>query len=125
MASDMKSKDQVPVTDRDAEPASLRRCVSFVGWYFYRPLHMAVACSTLFVLEEYSFVVFLGDVFRICRIQRFLVRQWIHGTASLRVFVETVFPYTAQCLVLSGTCYASVTELVNFHVFTWKSTSVS
>ena len=56
----------------------------FLRWYFYGPSYLAVACSTLFVLEEYSYVVFLGDDFRICRIQRFLVRQWIHVTASLR-----------------------------------------
>ena len=31
------------------------------------------------------------------------------------VFLETVFPYTAQCLVLSGTCCASVTEFRRRH----------
>ena len=35
--------------------------------------------------EEYIHAVFLGEYFRICRIQRFLVRQWIHVTSSLRL----------------------------------------
>ena len=35
--------------------------------------------------EEYIYAVFLGEFFQICRIQRFLVRQWIHVTASLRL----------------------------------------
>ena len=39
---------------------------------FYGPLYLAVACSTLFVPEEYSYAVFLGDDFRICRIQLFI-----------------------------------------------------
>ena len=51
----------------------------------------------------------LGDDFRIRRIQRFLVRQWIHIYTSLRS-LRLLSPYPAQCLVLSGTCYASVTE---------------
>ena len=34
--------------------------------------------------EEYIYAVFLGEYFRICRIQRFLVQQWIHVTASQR-----------------------------------------
>ena len=33
------------------------------------------------------------------------------------VFLETVFPYTAQCLVFSGTCYPSVTEFAEFPRF--------
>ena len=41
--------------------------------------------------------------------QSHLVRQWIHITASLRVFLG-MFPYSAQCLVLSGPRYALVTE---------------
>ena len=92
------------------------------GWWrrFHGPLYLAVACSTLFVPEEYA--VFLGEDFRICRIQRFLVRQWIHVTAGLRS-LWVLFPYTAQCLVLSGTCCASVTDFSDFRVFTWNSTS--
>ena len=40
--------------------------------------------------------------------------------------METVFPYTAQCLVLSGTCYASVYGVGVFPFFsTWKSASDS
>ena len=53
--------------------------------------------------------VVLGDHFWIRRIQRFLVRQWIHMYASLRL--RLLFPYSAQFLVLCGTCYASVTVL--------------
>ena len=71
--------------------------------------------------EEHIYAVFLGEDFRARRIQHLLVRQWIHVTASLR-HVD-LFPYTAQCLVLSGTCYASVTKCSKFHVFTWNSTS--
>ena len=49
-----------------------RTCVSLrVIWD--GPLYLEVACSTLSVPEEYSFVVFLGDDFRIRHIQRFLV----------------------------------------------------
>ena len=49
-----------------------RTCVSLrVIWD--GPLYLAVACSTLSVPEKYSFAVFLGDDFRIRRIQRFLV----------------------------------------------------
>ena len=77
------------------------------GWFlllflevFYGPLYLTVACSALFVLEEYSYVDFLGDDFRIHRIQ-------------LR---RVLFLYTAQYLVLSGTCCASVTEFADFHV---------
>ena len=47
--------------------------------FFLRPL---VPGSYLFgagSLEEYIYAV------RVCRIQRFLVRQWIHVTASLRL----------------------------------------
>ena len=87
-----------------------------------RPL--VVSGSRLFgaVLEEFSYVDFQGDDFRIHRTQRFLVRQWIHVNASLRS-LWVLFPYTAQCLVLFGTRYASVTEFLDFHLFTWKSTS--
>ena len=42
-----------------------------------------------------------GDDFRKCRIQRFLVRQWIHVTASPRVFCR-YFPYSAQCFCCRG-----------------------
>ena len=55
------------------------------GRYFYGPLYLAVACSTLFVPEEHSYAVFLGDDFRICGIQLpYLVRQWIRIYVSLR-----------------------------------------
>ena len=53
------------------------------GVYF--PLYLAVTCPIWFLLEEYSTWHILGDDFRIRRIQRFLVRQWIHVTASLRL----------------------------------------
>ena len=49
-----------------------RTCVSLrVIWD--GPLYLAVACSTLSVPEEYSFVFLLGDDFQIRRKQRFLV----------------------------------------------------
>ena len=83
---------------------------SFLRWYFYGPLYLAVTCSIWFLPEEY---VVPGDDVRIRRIQRFLVRQWMHIYASLRS-LRLLFPYTAKCLVLSGTCYASVTEYVSW-----------
>ena len=54
-----------------------RTCVSLrdIWVVFHGPLYLAVACSALFVLEKYSSFDFLGDDFRIHRIQRFLVRQ--------------------------------------------------
>ena len=57
---------------------------------------LAVTCWCLFVLEEYSYVDFLGDDFRIHRIQRFLVRQWIHVTASLRSLWVMFSVYSAK-----------------------------
>ena len=97
--------------------ASLRDIwtVSFSGGIL-RPL---ASGSRLFGVQ---FCRFWGDDFRIRRVQRFLVRQWIHVIASLRS-LWVLFPYSAQCLVLSGACYASVTEFAKIHVFTWKSTS--
>ena len=115
-------------------------------------------------------VFFPGDDIWIhFRVQRFLVRLWIHVLSSLRrllysdpaidsrlallfgvcseeyrnwmwcrarvdngngmlglvLLVSThfalcsllLFPYTAHCLVLSGTCYASACGVVEFHVF--------
>ena len=72
--------------------------------------------------------IFLGDDFWIFfRVQRFLVRQWIHvssvhgglvlGSCDRFSSCSLLFPYTAQCLVLSGTCYAAVYGVVEFHVF--------
>ena len=40
-------------------------------------------------------------------IQRFFVRQWVRFCQSTKAWV--LFPFTVQCLVLCGTCYASVT----------------
>ena len=76
-------------------------------------LYLAVACFMWFLPEEYSTWIILGDYFRIRRIQRFLVRQWIHVTASQRVF-RCLFPYTTQCLVLCGTCSATVTGFASW-----------
>ena len=71
---------------------------------------------------------FPGDDFWIYfRVQRFLVRQWIHVSSSLRRLLHSdpaidfrpalsLLPYTAHRLVLSGTCYASVYGVVEFHV---------
>ena len=64
----------------------------------------------LFVPEEHRYTVFLGVDFRKCRMKRCLDRQWIRYCQSTEAWV--LFPYTAQCLVLSGTCYPSVTEFV-------------
>ena len=99
---------------------------------FLRPL---VSDSHLFdadLPEEHRYAVFPGVDFRKCHIDRFLVRQWIRRCQFTKAFVriyffyvwllgsfdrflsspwlETVFPYSAQCLVLCGTCSASVTE---------------
>ena len=60
------------------------------------------------------YVDFLGEYFRIRRIQRFSVRQWIHVAASLRVVCTLVY---SAMLVLSGTCYASVYGVLEFGVF--------
>ena len=59
---------------------------------FSGTLYLAVTCSIWFLLEVYS---------RIRRIQRFLVRQWIHVAASLRVLGGIFSVYSAM-LVLSG-----------------------
>ena len=42
-----------------------------------------VSGSRLFFPEEYEYAVFLGGYFGSCRIQRFLVRQWVHVIVSL------------------------------------------
>ena len=44
---------------------------------------------------------FLGDAFRIRRIQRFFVRRWIHVTASLRVFAGFVSVFSAMLVLRS------------------------
>ena len=73
-------------------------------------------------------IFLMGDDFWIYfRVQRFLVRQWLHVSSSLRrlctrilrsiLVLLSVLPYTAHCLVLSGTCCASVYGVVEFHVF--------
>ena len=45
------------------------------------------------------------------------------GYMLLPVYGSLLFPYTAQFLVLSGTCYASVTEFAFFHVFVFHAFS--
>ena len=50
---------------------------------FLRALVSGSHLFFVFLPEEHS-CRFLGDSFRICRIQRFLVRQWIHVISSLR-----------------------------------------
>ena len=47
------------------------------------PWYLAAACSALFVPKEYIHAVFLGEDFRICRIQRFLVRLCGNCSAML------------------------------------------
>ena len=78
-------------------------------------LRTLVSSSHLFGVRLWSpgLWTFPGDDFRKCRIQRFLVRQWTHVTASLRFFFCVLFPYSALCLVLSGPRYAPVTEFTS------------
>ena len=58
----------------------------FFFWCILRPL---VSGSRL--PEEFCYVDFLGEDFQICRIQRLLVRQWIHAISRVRKLVY-VFP---------------------------------
>ena len=76
-----------------------RTCVSLrdIWVVFCGPVYLAVACSTLSVPEEYSFAVCLGDDFRICHIQRFLVQQWIHLIDSLRNFTYFYVKVNSAC----------------------------
>ena len=76
------------------------RCVSLAalfalgsGRYFYALLFLTVKLPVLVSPEEYECAVFLRDDFRICRIQRFLVRQWLlvsvyGGREVLHVFLR-------------------------------------
>ena len=53
---------------------------------------------------------------RSCRQRHWYASAGFAGVDALRA-VFPFFPYTAHCLVLSGTCYASVYGVVEFHVF--------
>ena len=55
-------------------------------------------------LPDFSYSALLGSTVDTCYCQSTVL--WV------------LFPYTAQCLDLSGTCCASVTEFAFFHVFT-------
>ena len=99
------------VADRPRCPATMavmdQKDTYAVGWFLSAaPCIRQSLVSIRFLPEEYS--TWFWETTRIRRIQRILVRQWIHIYASLRS-LRLQLPYT-QCLVLSGTCCASVTE---------------
>ena len=98
-----------------------------VDIFLYEPLYLAIPVRCC-LPEEYLCGFFSGDDFWISfHIQRFLVRQWIHASSSLRRLCSRILrsilvllslsPYTAHCLVLCDTCSASVYGMVEFHVF--------
>ena len=76
--------------------------VCFGAWfdsgYMFFDTWVLVSCS-LFLRD--------GWIRLLMSIQRFLVRQWVRKCQSTEAWV--LFPFSAQCLVLWGTCCASVT----------------
>ena len=98
----------------DTRPCvSLRDIWKFSSVVFLRLLYLAVACSMWVLPEEYSSWFF----WEITSGYAVFSASWFDS--GYRFIVS---PYSAQCSALSGTCYASVTEFANFHVFTWKLT---
>ena len=85
------------------------------GHYFYGPLHLAATCSMS--CRSPCMRIFLGDFQKRFRIQRYLVRQWVHGCVCLRVrsqvsvwqqrqvrTVQTVLSFLHQGCVLARYC---------------------
>ena len=63
---------------------------------------------------------------RSCRQRHWYAWPGFAGVDALRAMFPSLFPYTAQCLVLSGTCYASVLGwiLEEFHDFLREGVAV-
>ena len=68
--------------------------------FFGGILRPVVSGSHLFGVRPWStgLWTFLGEYFRICRVQLFLVQQWIHVTASLRRRVSCWLRCTSRCV---------------------------
>ena len=100
---------------------------SFFFVVFYGPLYLAVTCSVLVCLRSICVDFLLGGDFWIYfRVQRFLVRQWIHDSSSLRrlftrilrsilVLLSFVSVYSTLLGSTVDTNFASVYG--EFHVF--------
>ena len=93
---------------------------------FYGPLYLAVTCSVLVCLRSTCVDFFLGDDFWInFRVQRFLVRQWIHVSSSLRRLLYSDPSIDSRpaliCFRIQRTAWSSVVHVMRqsteFHVF--------
>ena len=82
---------------------------------FYNPLYLAVTCSIWFLPEEFSTWLFWEMTSGYVVFSSALLGSTVDArSASVNEFfwgIVSVYS-AAQCLVLSGTCYASVTEFV-------------
>ena len=95
------------------------------GHYFYEPLHLAVLRCCLpevpvwfffwrRLLDFFPCSALLGSTVNTCFFQ--FTEAYVLGSCD-RFSSCSLLPYTAQYLVLSGTCYSSVYGVVEFQVF--------
>ena len=96
---------------------------------FYGPLFLAVTCPVLVclrstcvdfssgrrLLDLFPCSALLGPTLNTCFFQ--FTEALVLGSCDRFSSCSHLFPCTAQCLVLSGICYASVHGAEEFHVF--------